>query len=129
MTAKKLGVLKALINSNSLSEASEKAGISRKTLYTYIEHDSAFSDAYLSMINRMYAAMLDDIWNKRDKALDIVSRILEDENEKSADRLRAAQIIFSAFDGVMSKSVESVEKLISDNITREVLRNDDLPKK
>lgn len=122
MTAKKLRVLKALINSNSLSEASEKAGISRKTLYTYIEHDAAFSDAYLSMINRMYAAMLDDIWSKRDKALEIASRILEDETEKSADRLRAAQIIFGAFDGIMSKSVENTEKLISDNVVREALR-------
>ena len=46
---KKQAALEALMQSSTLTEAAEKAGISRKTLYSYIRHDFEFSHAYKDM--------------------------------------------------------------------------------
>lgn len=51
---KKTAALVALADSKTLSEAAGKAGISPRTLYTYIHDDLEFSKAYRNIFLRFH---------------------------------------------------------------------------
>ena len=107
----KIIALEAILTSRTLTEAAKKAGLSRKTLYDYINTDSEFSAAYQEMINSELSKLLDDIQEKREKAINITMAILENEESKPIDRLRAAQIILTTSDRVLENMQKSTEAM------------------
>lgn len=90
---KKQAALEALLESSTLTEAAEKAGISRKTLYTYIRHDWDFSRAYKDMQDQSAIRAMESAQAARERASSVILSLMEDEKQPAAIRLKAAQAI------------------------------------
>lgn len=93
---KKAAALEALMQSSTLTEAAQKAGISRKTLYSYIRDDHAFSLAYKSLQEEASIRALEALEEQRERASSVVLSIMEDEKQPAAVRLKAALSILNA---------------------------------
>lgn len=90
---KKQAALEALMESNTLTEAAERAGISRRTLYTYIREDHEFAYAYRTIQECSILLAADHIQENQEKASDVILSIMSDENQPASARLSAARII------------------------------------
>lgn len=83
--------LDALLTERTFSAAADKAGISRRTLYSFLHEDLEFAREYrarvrLLGIERAEREMLD-----RDAALDAIREIMGDSKAPAAVRLKAAE--------------------------------------
>lgn len=95
---KKQAALAALAESNTLTEAAEKAGISRRTLYGYIREDIDFSVAYKSLQEQATLRAYDAAAARRDHASEVVEAIMDDMEQPGAVRLKAALSIIDKAD-------------------------------
>ena len=93
---KKQAALEALMDSNSLTEAAEKAGIARRTLYNYLRNDIDFARAYDEIRDRQAVAFMDDLTDRRQRAHAVIMEIMEDAEQSAIVRLKAAQAILTA---------------------------------
>ena len=93
---KKAAALAALLESNSLTEAAEKAGIDRRTLYNYLHTDVDFARAYDEIRNRQAIAFMDDLTDRRQRAHAVIMEMMENAEQPAAIRLKAAQMILAA---------------------------------
>ncbi|MBR4500880.1 MAG: hypothetical protein IKP22_03190 [Clostridia bacterium] len=110
--------LTALISSNSLTEAAQSAGIDRRTLYNYLHNDLDFARAYDEIRDRQAIAYFDELINRRERALEIIMRVMEDEEQGTAIRLRAAQMVLAA--------TENQEQRVKDIQRQNISANKDL---
>lgn len=106
MNQMQIKALDALMTTRNLSEAAKQAGISRKTLYHYIHNDYEFATAYREMMNGQLAQTMDDLQQRREAALSVITDIMNNPNEKTENRLRAAQIIVTE----SNKAAENAQK-------------------
>lgn len=67
MAQTQMKALNALATTRNLSEAAEKAGISRKTLYHYIHNVYEFATAYREMLNWQLAQTMDDLQQRHQR--------------------------------------------------------------
>lgn len=93
---KRQAALAALLDSSTLTEAAEKAGIDRRTLYNYLHNDIDFARAYDEIRNRQAVAFMDDLTDRRQRAHAVIMELLEDVEQPAAIRLKAAQAILTA---------------------------------
>ena len=114
---KKQAALEALIDSNSLTEAAEKAGIARRTLYNYLRNDIEFARAYEEIRGRQTVALMDDLTERRKRAHDVIMGLMEDTEQPAIIRLKAAQAILAA--------TAEQEKAVTDIIRETVKAEDD----
>ncbi len=92
----KAKALEALLECNTLTEAAEKAGISRRTLYGYIRYEKDFATAYKTARERVQLEQLDQIAADRKRAQATIFEIMEDKEQPAAVRLKAAQSIIDS---------------------------------
>ncbi len=111
---KKAAALAALLESETLSAAAERAGISRKTLYNYIREDHEFSLAYRGMMEEAAAGALERLQAQETRAAEVVSAILEDEEQPAGIRLKAAHEIIAA----AARQRETVATMAAENVSR-----------
>lgn len=109
----KARALDALLDSATLTEAAEKAGISRKTLYSYIRNDGDFARAYKEAQERLTLERIEDIKAERRKATDVILSLMNDQAQPGAVRLKAAQLILDS----TSAAIEKAETITSRNVT------------
>jgi len=95
---KKQAALAALAESSTLTEAADKAGISRRTLYGYIREDIDFSVAYKSLQEQATLRAYDAAAARRDHASEVVEAIMDDVEQPGAVRLKAALSIIDKAD-------------------------------
>lgn len=95
---KKAAALAALAESNTLTEAAERAGISRRTLYGYIRDDVDFSVAYKSLQEQATLRAYEAAAARRDHASEVVEAIMDDAEQPGAVRLKAALSIIDKAD-------------------------------
>ena len=95
---KKAAALAALAESSTLTEAAEKAGISRRTLYGYIRNDLEFSVAYKSLQEQATLQAYDAAAARRAHASEVVEAIMDDAEQPGAVRLKAALSIIDKAD-------------------------------
>lgn len=93
---KKDAALAALLTCETLTEAAEQAGISRRTLYSYIHEDVNFSRAYDAARNHQITSFADTLHEKRMRAAAIIADLMEDPEQPAAIRLKAAQTFINA---------------------------------
>lgn len=96
MKQSKARALEALLDSKTLTEAAEKAGISRKTLYGYMRDDEDFAMAYKAKQERQTLERLEEFEGQRRRALETISAIMDDTEQPGAVRLKAAAAILEA---------------------------------
>lgn len=106
---KQEAALTALVNSNSLAEAAEKAGIDRRTLYNYMHHDADFARAYCEILDRQAVTRMDELFENRQRASAVIMKLLEDEKQPAAIRLKAAQTILQSA-AEQEKTVAAITK-------------------
>ncbi len=87
---KKQRALAALAESSTLTEAANKAEISRRTLYAYIREDIEFSVAYKRLQERAIIDAYEAAAEQRANAIGVLESIMNDIEQPVALRLRAA---------------------------------------
>lgn len=93
---KKAAALEALAASDTLTEAAQKAQISRKTLYNYIRHDYEFSRAYKSLQEQAEIRAAEIMEEQGQQAAGVIMALMTDEKQPAAIRLKAAQVMMDA---------------------------------
>ena len=88
--------LYALMESNTLTEAAARAGISQKTLYNYIHDDYEFSKAYKALRDEATIAALERLEAHEEQASAVIASILQDKKQPAAVRIKAAHEIIAA---------------------------------
>lgn len=96
MEQRKARALEALLTSATYTEAAEKAGISRKTLYNYIRQDTEFGEAYKETRDQAIIALMDMLNAGKERATRLLLEIMDDADQPAGLRMRAAQAILSA---------------------------------
>lgn len=99
----KARALAALLDSRTLTEAAEKAGITRKTLYNYIRDDLEFATAYKAAQEQIQLEQMEAVAADRQRAKDAIIAIMEDEGQPGAVRLKAAVSLLQAADAERDK--------------------------
>lgn len=112
---KKTAALVALADSKTLSEAAGKAGISPRTLYTYIHDDLEFSKAYRDIQEQAKITVMESIAGSVESAIGVIKSIMENEKTPAAVRLRAATFIVSIYENQRSAVADMTSGYISDN--------------
>lgn len=88
---KKALALSALMECDTFTEAAEKAGISRRTLYSYLSEDEAFARAHRAMQERRTLERAELVEQNFQRAMQTVVQLMEDQqNTPCAVRLKAA---------------------------------------
>lgn len=93
---KKAQALAALLESDTLSQAAERAGISRKTMFNYIHDDPNFAQEYMNLRNLKAMTTLERLEAQEETAAEVITSILQDEEQPAAVRLRAAHEVLAA---------------------------------
>lgn len=110
---KRQAALAALMDSSTLTEAADKAGISRRTLYTYLRNDIEFARAYDEIRDRQAVDFMDDLNDRRRRAHAVIMELLEDKEQPAAIRLKAAQTILTA----AADQDKTVAGIVAENIS------------
>lgn len=105
-TQKMAAALAALAESSTLTEAAERAGISRRTLYGYIRNDMEFSVAYKSLQEQATLRAYEEAAARRAHASAIVESIMDDATQPSAVRLKAALSIIDKADKLEGEALK-----------------------
>ena len=106
---KKDKALEALLSANTLTEAAEIAGISRKTLYSYIHSDPAFLLKYRDCKRELLRKISDKISDSALQAIDTILDIMND--SESPQRLQSAVkflelfVKFRLIEGALNKDL------------------------
>lgn len=107
-------ILAALEDSSTLTEAAQKAGISRKTLYTYIRNDIAFAREFKARQEQTALEEMESAQANRRKAYETILAIMDDAEQPGAIRLRAAQTLLDGsntaqkrVDAIVMRNVEA----------------------
>lgn len=93
---KRQAALAALMSSGTLSEAAEKAGIDRRTLYNYLHNDIDFARAYDEMRSMQAVDLLDEMNERKQQASAVIMDLMQDTEQPGLVRLKAAQAILEA---------------------------------
>ena len=88
--------LAAMLECSTLTEAAEKAGISRKTLYNYIRDDAAFGTAYRAARDQMTLERMEALNNGTERAARLLLDLMDDAEQPASLRLKAAQTVLTA---------------------------------
>lgn len=110
---KQSAALQALIDSKTLTEAAEKAGISRKTLYNYVRNDVQFARAYKQIIEETATAAAETVEERAVRATDTIEQIMNDQEQPANIRLKAAEMILAECD----KKRTRVTSIAESNVT------------
>lgn len=119
--AKKTQALNALMECGTLTEAAEKAGISRKTLYNYMTEDKAFIKAYRSAKEQVILETMEETAKIRADAQRVIVDLMRDTAQPAAIRLKAA----TAALGLADSARAAGKDVIQTNINRQFNPFDD----
>ena len=87
---RKDNVLQALLTASNINAAADAAGVSRKTVYTYLNTDGAFLLAYRDAKREQLRAICDRMSEGATKATDYIIKLIGDEDAPPAVRLQAS---------------------------------------
>jgi hypothetical protein len=107
--------LAALIESSSITEAAETAGITRKTLYSYLNNDTSFVTAYRNMKREQLRVTANKVQSAADKALDFAAGLLDDDEAPPQVKLAAAGKIFE-----LAGTYRDIEAQINENALHDI---------
>ena len=88
--------LAAMLECNTLTEAADKAQITRKTLYNYIRNDEDFGAAYRAARDQIALEQMDTLNNGKERATMLLLELMDDTEQPASLRIKAAQTILTA---------------------------------
>ena len=93
LTGKQAKALAALLDGANLQDAASAAGVNRKTLGRWLSYDPAFWRAYQTHSSASLQLAARRLTSKLDSAVELLTRIMEDDAAPAGVRLRAAQLV------------------------------------
>lgn len=108
-------ILNALIQSDTLTQAAQMAGCTRKTLYNYINNDPELVAEYSSLCDCITAKRLEQLEQASTLALQTISDIMQDQTSTPSARLKAAELILSASNAARVENRKYIERLSNSN--------------
>lgn len=84
-----------MLESTTLTEAAEKAGISRKTLYNYIRTDPDFGQAYSTARDQIVLEKMEALNSGADRATRLLLELMDDAEQPASIRMKAAQTVLT----------------------------------
>jgi molybdenum-dependent DNA-binding transcriptional regulator ModE len=112
-------ILKALAAAGTITETAKLAGVSRKTIYSYMNTDAEFIAAYRDMKRGQVRDMADTMNQKAEKAAAFIAGILDDKEAPVSVKVNAAIKLLefgvkfremeTAIDGAALGSMESID--------------------
>lgn len=100
---KKAAALAALAESSTFSEAAQKAGVSRRTLYNWVRNDVEFAVALKSQQEQLVVDSYERAMAQRAHAMDVISQVMDGEDQPGVVRLKAALALVSRADVLEEK--------------------------
>lgn len=79
----------ALAESRTLTEAAERIGVDRRTLYRWLRDDSELNQAALDAVELLDIEQHERLLEAEDRACDALWEVIESEETGAADRVRA----------------------------------------
>lgn len=111
---KMAAALAVLSDSKTLTEAADKAGISRKTLYNYIREERSFARVYRNMMEEAATAAAESMAAKAEAASSVIEGIMMDEQQPAMVRLKAAQMVLEEYGERLEKVQGLTNTVIND---------------
>ena len=106
LSKKQTDFLLALLSSKSITEASQKAGISNQTAHTYL-NDPIFKDAHRKLRREAFEQATSKIVDSVDEAVNVLRTVMNDDEEVGATRVQASRtIIANAFKSYEMQEVQ-----------------------
>ena len=109
-------ILEALAAAGTITEAAEMAGVSRKTVYAYMNADAEFITAYRDMKRGQVRDIAETVTKGAGKAATYIAKLLDDKEAPASVKLSAAVKLLeigakyreteTAIDGATLKSLE-----------------------
>lgn len=81
----------------TLREVAEKAGVPERTLYSWLHEDTAFKQAYKELRQRQLQQISDSVSDKVTEALEVLSEVMGDSEERGSARVNAARITLDTY--------------------------------
>ena len=110
---KKALALQALVSSRTLTEAAQKAGVSRKSIYNYVREDFDFAKAYRDLQEELVTSAAEEAQSMTERATDVVKEIMENDELPAALRLKAASILLEISEKRAAKLESITNKCVS----------------
>ena len=112
---KKEQALKYLMECDTMTEASQKAGIARKTLYNYINEDSTFFKAYMDLQRCRYIALSDEITDHTKRIIETLQEIADNPENSPRDRITACKELLGALYNIQRIGAGATQDIREDN--------------
>ena len=101
----------ALLECNTLTEAADKAGISRKTLYNYMKMDPTFAAEYQEAQERLALEEMGTVAKDRAEARAVIVEIMNNSELSPVVRLKAAASLY----GIAATQQSRIDTIMAAN--------------
>ena len=115
MDKRKAEALKYLMECDTMTEASQKAGIARKTLYNYINEDRSFFKAYMDLQRIRYIALSDEITDHTKRIIETLQEIADNQENSPKDRIAACLELLGALNNIQRKGADATRDIRENN--------------
>ncbi len=120
-TISKDRALEALLTCRTLKEVSEVSEVPARTLYHWLHEDSDFREAYAGLRQQGLREIADKAGDRAGEALDTLSEVMRDSNERGSVRISAAKAILDVYEKMawlvdVSEQAAAVEALLSKRV-------------
>ena len=120
-TIKRNNILEALLTSKNIEEASKKANVSRKTIYSYLNNDVELMTQYRNLKREQLRDLSESLTLASTKAVTTLTNVIDDVEIEPKTRVQASSKILELF-----MSVRSLENEINRYTIYENKEDDDL---
>ena len=96
----------------TLKEVSEKTAIPERTLYSWLHEDETFKQAYKDLRQRQLQLISDTVSDIATEALEVLSEVMGDSEERGAARVNAARIVLDTYVKILS--LTEIEERLSE---------------
>ena len=111
---KKDNVLQALLTTQNVNEAAKAAGVSRKTIYTYMNTDSELLLAYRDAKREQLRILSERMSDGATKATEYILSLIDNEEAPATARLKASVSMLELYIGF-----RNLEGSINESVLRE----------
>lgn len=108
---KRNNILEALLTSKNIEEASQKANVSRKTIYSYLNNDVELMTQYRNLKREQIRDLSESLSIASNKAITTLTNVLDDEDTSPKVKVEASSKILDLF-----ISIRSIENEINKNV-------------
>ncbi|KAF5038658.1 hypothetical protein DSECCO2_551980 [anaerobic digester metagenome] len=105
-------ILSALLSCSSVKAAAEKAGVSPRTVYNYMNRDPTFKQRYEKEKAQLVTAATEQIQRSLSPAITALSSIAEDEAVPPAARVQAARALLEY--GIRLTEIDDIYKRLDE---------------